>query len=139
MKKILLISLTFLLISCSSSSDDNSNNVTNQITPPSWIQGTWLQTMSTDPLITQPVFRFKPNDFCVLSSNVEVCNAQNIQQAAQSGATTSVQQTITDSEYTLSMTIQSQTTTYSFIKISNTKIEYVNPTNGLPNLQLTKQ
>lgn len=139
MKKILLISLTFLLIYCSSSSDDNSTNVANQITPPSWIQGTWLETTSTDPLITQPVFRFKSNDFCVLSSNVEACNAQNIQQAAQSGATTNVQQTITDSEYTLSMTIQSQTTTYSFIKISNTKIEYVNPTNGLPNLQLTKQ
>jgi hypothetical protein len=139
MKKILLISLTFLFLSCSSSSDDNSSNSSNQITPPSWIQGTWLQTMSTDLLITNPVFRFKPNDFCVLSSSLEICNAQNIQQASQAGATTNVQQTITDNEYTLSMTIQSQTTTYKFIKISNTKIEYVNPTNGLPNLPLTKQ
>jgi hypothetical protein len=63
----------------------------------------------------------------------------NIQQALQAGLTTNIQQTITDSAYTLSMTIQSQTTTYSFIKISNTKIEYVSPTNGLPNLPLTKQ
>ncbi len=139
MKKILLISLTFLFLSCSSSSDDNANNSNNQITPPSWIQGTWLQTIATDPLITQPLFRFKPNDFCVLSSSLEICNAQNIQQASQVGATTNVQQTITDNEYTISITIQSQTTTTSFIKISNTKIEYVNSTIGLPNLQLTKQ
>lgn len=139
MKKIILISLTLLFLSCSSSSDDNANNSNNQITPPSWIQGTWLQTMSTDPVITQPLFRFKPNDFCVLSSILEICNAQNIQQASQAGATTNVQQTIKDSEYTLSITIQSLTTTYSFIKISNTKIEYVNPTNGLPNVLLTKQ
>lgn len=139
MKKVLLIGLTFLFLSCSSSSDENSSNSTNQITPPSWIQGTWLQTMSTDPLITQPLFRFKPNDFCVISSSVEICQAQNIQQAAQSGASTNVEQTINDNEYRLSMTIQGQTTTYRFIKISNTKIEYVNPTNGLPNLPLTKQ
>ena len=139
MKKVLLIGLTFLFLSCSSSSDENSSNSSNQITPPSWIQGTWLQTMSTDPLITQPLFRFKPNDFCVISSGVEICQAQNIQQAAQSGASTNVEQTINDNEYRLSMTIQGQTTTYRFIKISNTKIEYVNPTNGLPNLPLTKQ
>ena len=139
MKKILLISLTFLFLSCSSSSDDNSNNSSNQITPPSWIQGTWLQTMSTDPLITNPVFRFKSNDFCVISSSLEICQAQSIQQAAQSGASTNVEQTINDNEYRLSMTIQGRTTTYRFIKISNTKIEYVNPTNGLPNLPLTKQ
>lgn len=139
MKKILLISLTFLFLSCSSSSDDNASNSSNQITPPSWIQGTWLQTMSTDPLITQPVFRFKPDDFCVISSSIEICQAQSILQAAQSGASTNVEQTINDNEYRLSMTIQGQTTTYRFIKISNTKIEYVNPTNGLPNLPLTKQ
>lgn len=139
MKKILLISLTFLFLSCSSSSDDNTSNSSNQITPPSWIQGTWLQTMSTDPLITQPFLRFKPNDFCVISSSLETCQAQSIQQAAQSGASTNVEQTINDNEYRLSMTIQGQTTSYRFIKISNTKIEYVNPTNGLPNLPLTKQ
>lgn len=139
MKKILLISLTLLILSCSSSSDNNSSNSSNQITPPSWIQGTWLQTMSTNPIITQPAFRFKPNDFCILSSNLEICQAQSIQQATQSGASTNVEQTINDNEYRFSMTIQGQTTTYSFIKISNTKIEYVNPTNGLPNLPLTKQ
>lgn len=139
MKKILLISLTFLFLSCSSSSDDNSNNSSNQITPPSWIQGTWLQTTSTDPLITDPFCRFKSNDFCFILSSSEICQAQNIQQAAQSGASTNVEQIINDNEYELSMTIQGLTTTYRFIKISNTKIEYVNPTNGLPNLPLTKQ
>ena len=136
-KPFILLLASFILLSCSSSDDSNNNE--NAINPPSWIQGTWLQTMSTNPLITQPIFRFKSNDFCVLSSNLEICNAQNIQQASQAGAKTSIQQTITDSEYTLSMTIQGQTTTYSFIKISITKIEYVNPTNGLPNLSLTKQ
>ena len=138
MKKNLLICLTFLFLSCSSS-DDSQSSTTNQISPPSWIQGTWIQTISTDPLITQPLFRFKTNDFCLLSSNLEICNAQNIEQAAKAGITTNVQQTVTDSEYILSMTIQSQTTTYRFIRISSTKIEYVNPINGLPNIPLTKQ
>jgi hypothetical protein len=139
MKKILLISLTICLLSCSSGSDDNSSNSSYQITPPSWIQGTWLQTITTDPLITNPVFRFKPNDFCSISSGLETCQAQSIQQAAQSGASTNVEQIINDNEYQLSMTIQGQTSTFRFIKISNTKIEYVNPTSGLPNLPLTKQ
>lgn len=139
MKKNLLISLTFLFLSCSSSSDDNSSNSSNQITPPSWIQGTWLQTLSTNPLITQPFFRFKPNDFCIITSNLEICQAQSIQQSPQSGASTSVEQKINDNEYRLSITTQGLTTTYRFIKISNAKIEYVNPTNGLPNIPLTKQ
>jgi hypothetical protein len=131
--------LTFLFLSCSSSSDDNSSNSSNQITPPSWIQGTWLQTLSTNPLITQPSFRFKPNDFCFITSNLEICQAQSIQQLPQSVASTSVEQKINDNEYKLSITTQGLTTTYRFIKISNTKIEYVNPTNGLPNIPLTKQ
>lgn len=139
MKKNLLISLTFLFLSCSSSSDDNSSNSSNQITPPSWIQGTWLQTLSTNPLITQPSFRFKPNDFCIITSNLEICQAQSIQQSPQSGVSTSVEQKINDNEYRLSITTQGLTTTYRFIKISNAKIEYVNPTNGLPNIPLTKQ
>lgn len=139
MKKNLLISLTFLFLSCSSSSDDNSSNSSNQITPPSWIQGTWLQTLSTNPLITQPSFRFKPNDFCIITSNLEICQAQSIQQSPQSGVATSVEQKINDNEYRLSITTQGLTTTYRFIKISNAKIEYVNPTNGLPNIPLTKQ
>lgn len=138
MRKLILFSLMTIFFSCSSDSNDEPSSLNNQITPPSWIQGTWLQTMSTNPLITQPIFRFKSNDFCVLPSNLEICNAESIKQALQAGAKTSIQQTITDSEYTLTMTIQGQTTTYSFIRKSTTKIDYVNPTNGLPNLSLTK-
>lgn len=139
MKKLILFSLMAIFFSCSSDSNNEESSSNNQITPPSWIQGTWIQTLATAPLITQPLFRFKSNDFCLVSSNMELCNAESIKQVSQAGAKTNIQQTITDNEYTLSMTIQGQTTTYSFIKISNTKIEYVNPTNGLPNLSLTKQ
>ena len=138
MKKIITLLLTILLFSCSSNSDDN-NNSSILITPPSWIQGTWLQTVSTDPLTVNPVFKFKSNDFCALTSNIEVCQAQSLQQASQGGASVNVEQTITDSEYKLSITIQGQTTSYRFVKINNTKIEYINPIVGLPNLPLTKQ
>ena len=138
MKKILLISLTFLILNCSTNSDNQSvSNV--QITPPSWIQGTWLQTLSTDPLITQPVYRFSENDFCVISSSIETCHAQNLQQASQSGGNVNVEQIITATEYELKITVVSQTTKYNFIKINDTTIEAVNPTNGLPNLTLTRQ
>lgn len=137
MKHLLLFSLFFLLISCSSDSD--APEVSNKITPPAWIQGTWGQITTTNPVATTPFATFKVNDFCLIASTIEICNAANLQQLAQSGATVNVAQTITNNEYTLSMTIQSQTTTYKFIKISNTEIEYVNPTNGLPNLSLIKE
>lgn len=140
MKKLVLRTfvLVIILTSCSSNSDSNESN-NNSITPPSWIQGIWLQTQSTDPLIISKFCKFTNNDFCVFASSTEICNAQSIQQAAQSGATTNIQQTISDDVYELSLTIQSQTTSYKFIKISSTKIEYVNPISGLPNLPLTRQ
>ena len=145
MKNLSLIAIllfSIIVTSCSSNSspqtaNPNSNN--NQITPPLWIQGTWIRITSTTPLTTSPFCKFTTNDFCIISGNTELCNAQNIQQASQAGGTTNVMQTINDSEYSLSMTVQSQTSTYKFIKISPNKIEYVNPTNGFPNISLTKQ
>jgi hypothetical protein len=137
MKKIILLFSITLLFSCSNSDNDNINNYS--ITPPSWIHGTWAIVYTTDPVVIQPAFKFKSNDFCVISSSTELCQATSLEQAAQSGANVLVEQTITDTEYELKMTILSQTTTYNFIKINDTKIEYVNPTIGLPNTPLYKQ
>jgi len=142
MKKLLLL-LTFVCLLGCSSSDDNKteNSSSTSINPPSWLIGTWANNYAGDTSspIYKPLFRFKNNDFCVLSSSMEICQAENIKNASQAGAKTSVKETATDKEYELSMTIQSLTTTYKFIKISNTKIEYVNTSNGLPNTVLIKQ
>jgi major membrane immunogen (membrane-anchored lipoprotein) len=140
MKKIIFLFAISMLLACSKSDENKVDTINqNKITPPVWIQGTWLNVFSTNPFTATPFCKFTNSDFCVISSSLENCIAQSIQQASQAGASTNVQQTITDNNYKLTYTIQGQTSTYQFIKISNTKIEYVNPTVGLPNLSLTKQ
>lgn len=140
MKKSLIIFLTVLLFSCSSSDDKNESSTSNiSITPPSWIQGTWLQVLSNSPYIAEPTLRFKSDDLCLLTSSLEQCNAENLRQSARIGVLTKVEQVITDKEYKLSITIQSQTVTYHFIKINSSKIEWVYFNNGLGNLSLIKQ
>jgi hypothetical protein len=125
MKKLLFVFTALLLFSCSSSSDDN-NNSSNLFNPPTWIH----QIVS---------FVFKKNDFCTKALNLEICLNENLVTAKKSGASVNVDEAISESEYKFSYTIQGQTSYYHFIKISNTKIELVNPTQGLPNDALIKQ
>jgi len=141
MKKLIsLLFIIFLFVNCSNSSDDdNSSSSSNSITPPSWIQGTWSQIISNNPYIAEPTLRFKNDDFCALVSSFEQCNAENIKQSTRIGIPTKVEQVISDKEYKLTITIQSQTAVYHFIKINPSKIEWVYYNNGLPNLQLIKK
>ena len=139
MKQLIFVSLIFLFISCSSDSDESQSNTANQITPPSWIQGTWSQRIGSPNDYTYlPTFRFKPNDFCSLNSNIETCFGNSIQQS-NGGVTSS--QVINENEYKLTITINgSQTTTYHFLKINDTKIEYVvEPSSVYDNLELFKE
>ena len=129
MKKLFLI-LTIAILSVSCSSSDDSSNNSSQLNPPSWIQGTWA-VVYTDPVIIQPFCRFTSDKFCTIASNQEICLMEN--------EATTVTQTSTDSSFSFSYTTAGQTSSFAFIKISSTKIEYVNPNQGLPNLQLDKQ
>lgn len=71
MKQLILLSTLFLLFSCSSDDSSSVNNPTNSFNPPAWIQGTWLYTV--DGITGSTGYRFKPNDFCALSSISEGC------------------------------------------------------------------
>lgn len=142
MKKLLILFLSVTtLLSCAS--DEGASTLTpvtppNSITPPSWIQGSWSQRIgSPDNYTYLPTFRFKPNDFCSWSSNTEACFGNSIQ---QSNGSVTATQVISNNEYKLTITIGgSQTTVYHFVKITDTKIEYLNPMNGVSSLELFKQ
>lgn len=131
MKNLLIVFTALLLFSCSSSSDDNNSSNSN-FHPPAWIQGTWKDDMSFG-------YKFSTNDFCTIVSLSEICLRETLEQAKKSGANVKVNEEISENTYKFSYTVQGLTSTYHFIKISNTKIEFVNPTQGLPNISYIKQ
>lgn len=139
MKKLIQLLLILLLFTaCSSSSNDNSSSTAqSSITPPAWIQGTWATQSgsATNGYTYNPTFRFKTNDLCTILGNSENCNSGIIQ---QSNGQVVAQQSINDNEYKLSLISGGSTSTYNFIKINATKIEYVIGS-GSPNMQLFKQ
>jgi len=136
MRKIYILILTTLIIfSCSSSEDNNSKN--NSLNPPAWIQGTWAQKYGSNGSYTyQPTFTFTKNDFCTISANSSIC----ILESASSTPDLKINEIITDSEYKFSFNLKGVTTTYRFIKVSNSKIEYdIYPDQNVPNMELFKQ
>lgn len=124
MRKIigLILSITFLFSSCSSSDDDNSGNNGSGINPPDWIQGTWLLE---EPNPTAG-YRFTNDDFCLIVISQQTCFKESISQTNNSGATTNVNEEITDNRYSIEITLGTQIVTYEFSKISSTEIEWVN-------------
>ena len=140
MKHLLFSTLFITLFSCSSNSNDPQANNT-KITPPQWIIGIWNSNQTNNPQNAARFCEFKTDDYCIFSSLLQICNAQNIQSALNVGALTKVDQTITDSEYKLVITISSTILTYHFKRITNNKIEYLNTNvagSGLPNIFLTR-
>jgi len=135
MKKIYILLLTTLIIFSCSSEESNSKN--NSLNPPAWIQGTWAQKYGTNGSYTyQPIFTFTKNDFCTISLNSSIC----ISESANNTPDLKIEETTTDSEYKFSFSIKGVTTSYRFIKISNSKIEYdIYPDQNVPNMELFKQ
>lgn len=135
MKKIYILLLTTLIIfSCSSSEDSNSKN--NSLNPPAWIQGTWAQKYGSNGSYTyQPLFTFTKNDFCTISTNSSICILESAK-----NTDLKIDETTTDSEYKFSLSTKGVTTSYRFIKVSNSKIEYdIYPDQNVPNMELFKQ
>lgn len=139
MKKMLLVLFsTALLFGCSSSSDDTNSSNSNRLNPPSWIQGTWVfdYPNNTDPSDGIAFCKLTSNDYCVLTSNMQICLVSGDPVGAYQ-----YEETITNNEYKFVMSSKfgGISTNYHFIKVSSTKIQYINPTKGLPNLSLRKQ
>lgn len=115
MKKLLYLFTSILLFNCSSSDDSSSNSGKNSINPPTWIQGRWVMGTGN----AQSGYEFKSNDWCSFLSNTSTCWKNAI---AQSNGKTTVDETITDGSYIMKLTTAGLTQTYTFIKMSSTKI-----------------
>lgn len=128
MKKMLLISIILLFISCSSDKDSTSSDSTS-INPPSWIQGSWY-LVGLDGVDKMSGYSFKKNDFCQIVFNTQSCFKQSIDLMKSGGGYIKVDEVINDNEYKISITQFSTTTIYNFKKISATKIEWINDSWG---------
>jgi hypothetical protein len=129
LKPFIALLFTVLIVSCSSDSDDNSNS-NNQINPPSWIQGTWINEFDTGG------FRFTADDLCVITGNLQQCYKQILEQTDGTVVEEEVDEVITDELYFIEFTLAGSVTTYEFEKVSDTEIRYVD---DISNPILTKQ
>jgi hypothetical protein len=125
MKKIILTILTFTLVACSSDSSDSNNAPSNSsISPPTWIQGIWLQDNGNGG-VGNFGFQFTSDDF-ITKNLVDYSFKNQINTNLSAGVNSTVLETETDSNYNLSITASSTTINYNFVKISSTKIEWIN-------------
>lgn len=131
MEKVIIILLTS--VTFSSSDDDNNNNSSAYFNPPEWIQGTFRQSSDTNLGVG---FRFIDNDFCNITINAVQCYNKQLQSFANVGGIANVKETITDTQYSIEITLQSSTVYYEFRKISDIKIEWVSASG---NFKLNKQ
>lgn len=125
---IILISL-FLLMSCSSDDNGNSNSSAIQINPPSWIQGTWLLESS---IIGESGWRFTSNDFIIIQTGVEISQRGQLETFLEAGQDVSASDKSTDITYKVTSNfLAGQTTIYSFTKISDTEISWDSSPNAV--------
>lgn len=132
MKKLLLIASAFILsISCASS-DENSNNSSDnkhsKITPPTWIHGTWINLEIYNDTGYKIGYKFTNDDLCILSNSSENCWKElvNNSNTVNYPYPINVEQTISETEYTCSITQASQTNHYQFRKVNSKTIEILN-------------
>jgi len=132
MKKIILILITSATLSCSG--DDNKSSQNNTyFNPPEWIQGTFKQSSDANLGVG---FKFTDNDFCNVIVNATQCYKEQLQSFSNVGGVADVEETITDTEYAVEITLQSSTVYYRFLKISSTKIMWISSSG---NFELNKQ
>lgn len=116
MKKVVFLFSLFALLSCSSS-DESTNN--SDFNPPTWIQGTWKYGDSGVG------FKFSSNNIYVLTPPSEQSLQGLVDLARNGGQATSVEETTLNTSYSAKMNFYGgQSTTYTFKKLSDTKIEY---------------
>lgn len=117
MKKFLVLATLIIgFIGCSKNNengDESESGTSNSLNPPAWIQGTWVVEGGTASTL-----EFTKNDFCLSPQGV-------VRQCYRSIATAPggrVSQTVSDTEYTLSVGGAGVFIDFSFEKISARKI-----------------
>jgi hypothetical protein len=121
-KTIYFLTIFIVILSSCSSDNDSSSNSNIQINPPDWIQGKWLLEGA---LVGESGWRFTNNDFILIQVNTEVSQRGQLEQFANSGQEVSANDTFSDNSYSVTLnSIGGQSTTYSFTKVSDTKISW---------------
>lgn len=121
MKKVVFLFSLFVLLSCSSS-DESINS--SDFNPPAWIQGTWVQLFAGQDAGTG--VRFGAHDLCLVIGTGELCQQGIINSQRAAGGKMSVIETITSTSYSVIISSSAGSNTFSFRKISDTKIEWTN-------------
>ena len=121
MKNTLYVLTVFLAVSCSPP-DNSSTASSSDFHPPEWIQGTWKQ--ESFGLDSHTGFKFSANDLCTLIGLHEHCQQEIINSQRISGTNAAVEETITNTSYSVKISSSGQQKSFSFQKISDTKIEW---------------
>jgi hypothetical protein len=121
-RKIFSILIVLLVFSCSSS--DDSTQSSSAIDPPEWILGTWLLE---DSGLGDMGWRFTSNDFIMIQSGFEVSQKGQIEIIISGGGEASVENISTDDTYEIRTNFPGgQTTSYKFIRVSETELQWEN-------------
>lgn len=121
MKNTLYALMAFLAVSCSTP-ENSTTALSSDFHPPEWIQGTWTQELFG--LDSRTGFKFSANDLCTLIGVGEHCQQEIINSQRISGTNAEVEETITNTSYSVKISSSGQTKSFSFHKISDTKIEW---------------
>jgi len=155
MKKNIAMALltSFLLIGCGGGSSSNSNNQTSQdtlsnenshqettsnqttqsekLSPPNWIQGTWMDR-TTEPLI--------PTGWLFTSDDMYTIIGENsVSVTATLGSDDTITETKTDNTYEFTIHHKNSTETFKFKKINSTQIAYINSIDNTEVSRATKE
>lgn len=126
MKKLLLFASIVLTLSCSSD-DNSSSNSSSKISPPAWIQGTWVDKETYDVVGYKIGYVFRSDDVCMLNVSHETCWKETLalQDNIPNSPESKIDQKISDTEYKCSITVTGQTIHYHFQKVSSNTIKNV--------------
>jgi hypothetical protein len=125
---LLLLTLSITLISCEK--DDNSEEqYQNQLNPPAWIQGTWIDLSNTN---IRTGYTFTTDDMLTIIGN----NSASVK--ASLTDTDDIAENITASAYSFTIThnATNSTETWEFAKTDDTHIV---STHGTVSVNLTKE
>lgn len=133
MRKLLFLFSTALVLSCSGSDDNQTTNTVNEFHPPTWIQGKWGQDFGDGQIVSN--YNFTSNDVCQITGAMSFCWLESLSPSIQAGGNVSINESISDTEYTTGFSGSGSSISVKFIKISSTKIQQVSE---LQNITLVK-
>lgn len=130
----LSLTATLLTVSCSSNNDDENTPTNQQSTttqyfhPPTWIQGTWDVTNGTT---SNKLYKFTADDFILLVTGVsEQSMTGTIKSSPNGGSVDETVNSNTQYNFTVKYNITPTTQSFEFRKVSATKIQWKDNSNG---------